>query len=68
MRRVALGDVDAQQRRPVGEVEVRHLRAQQHLHVLLAGDGCEVGGIGGFDAAAESAPEIQFPADVEAAW
>ena len=66
MRRVALGDVDAKQGRPVAEVEVRHLRAQQHLYVVLARDGGEIGGVGGFDAAPETPPEIQFPAHVEA--
>ena len=63
---VLAGDLDPQQGRAIGVVEVRHLRAQQHLHVLLVGDGSEEAGFGRFDAAPEAAPEIQLPGEVEA--
>ncbi|MNN56910.1 hypothetical protein D3C81_1718700 [compost metagenome] len=41
------------------------MRVQQHQHVFIVALGGEPGRIGRLDGAAESAPEIQFPADVE---
>ena len=42
------------------------MRGEQHLGVLLIGDGGEESGVCGFNAASVAAPEIHFPGDVEA--
>ncbi|MNF56915.1 hypothetical protein D3C84_384200 [compost metagenome] len=63
---VLAGDAQARLGGAQGEVGIRHLGTQQHQHVLVVGFGGEVGGIGRLDGAAEAAPEVQLPADVEA--
>jgi hypothetical protein len=39
---------------------------QEHEHIFIVGFGGKPGGIGRFDGAAETPPEIQFPTNVEA--
>ena len=43
-----------------------HLRQQGHEHVVVVGDGGQQLGIRRLDAAAERAPEVELPGDVEA--
>ncbi|MNX77597.1 hypothetical protein D3C86_1091460 [compost metagenome] len=42
-----------------------HLGVQQHQHVFPIRFGREVGRVRGLDGAAETAPEVQLPADIE---
>ena len=48
------------------DVVRRHLGDQQDEHVVVVFDGGIQLGIGGLDGAAESAPEIDFPGQIEA--
>ena len=55
-------DGDPQLGRAVRKVETGGLGTEQYLGIPLIIDGGEEGGVGRFDAAPETAPEIEFPA------
>ena len=59
-------DLELRLRVADGDVGVRDLRDEQHQRVVVAGDGGQQVGVGGFDRAPELAPEIEFPADAGA--
>jgi len=62
---VFAGDRDLRLQRSDADVSRGDVAEQGGQHVVVTGDGGEIGRISGFDAAAELAPEIQFPIDGE---
>jgi len=64
-RRIFTCNIYPQLGRAVSEVEIRHLRVEQHLRILLIGNGREECGIGRLGAASVAPPEIELPSQVE---
>src|SRR6185437_6505073 len=63
---VFLRDVDLLLERAYADVAGGNVADQRHKNVVIGRDRCEIRGIGGFDAPAEPAPEIELPVDLGA--